>query len=39
MENVVSEASWLDMTDEELEQLTDVSVCMYGRQGNSSGLN
>ena len=27
-----SEITWLDLSEEELIKLTDVSVCMYGQQ-------
>lgn len=39
MEKETKTLSWLEMTEAELEKVTDVSVCMYGRQGNSSGVN
>lgn len=39
MEKETKTLSWLEMTEEELEKVTDISVCMYGRQGNSGGEN
>lgn len=27
--------SWMDLSEEEILKVTDVSVCMYGKQDNS----
>ena len=32
MENNKAPMSWLDLTDEEIMTLSDVSVCMYSKQ-------
>jgi len=32
MEENKKTVSWLELDDEELKKLTDVSVCMYGKQ-------
>ncbi len=28
--------SWVDLSEEELLDITDISVCMYGKQDNDS---
>lgn len=36
MDKEMKPISWIDLSEEEIIQLSDVAVCMYGKQGSST---